>query len=410
MRKKILLTFGLSFLVSLPLLVTVACKVNDVKNQSQLTQQNNTNNQSTNPQDQRQVFSFISKDKQTDEKKYLSAKAVFDFGSENVTTRAGLPVRKTVMILGIYLNLGIKANNSLSGQSEFVENINNLLETKDQLKINDEDIDKVYISSNVDTDKNVDNDFVKSTYKNPIITENLKFIIIKKDKNVIEISGELKIKLDDYRKVDASTLQTTTKNPTIDLTKLTIANDAIANNKIESSKVISYLNQYFKVAQYGHQTPVWPLQGNIDENEKFIFKNVSAPDQTIELTDSEKNNPKIVGIKYTLPESKIDQLIKLYETNPKTNDTSKTHGDFPKARVGRAVEELKFELTDKTKEKESLTLNEQGEVEIEADLTISFISHWGWIKSPEDRAKYLDRIRDWKLTNIKFKVKFNKTS
>ncbi|CAC13230.1 LIPOPROTEIN [Mycoplasmopsis pulmonis] len=394
MHKKFLLTFGLPFLIGVPALATIACKIND-----------NGKNQI-----QRQVLSFISKDKQTDHEKYLSAKAVFDFSTENVTTRAGLPVRKSVMILGIYKNLGIKANNSLSSQSKFVEHVNNLLDSKDQLKIKSEDIDKVYISTNVDTNKNIDNDFVKSTYKNPIVTENLKFVIIKKDKNVIEISGELKIKLDDYRKVDSSTLQATTKNPVIDLTKLTVSNDSIVNNKIEASKVINYLNQYFKVAQHGHQSPNWPLKGNIDENEKFIFKNVSGENQKIELTDTEKNDPKIIGIKYTLPESKIHQLIKLYETNAKLNDASKTHGDFPKARVGRAVEELKFELTDKTKEKESLTLNDQGEVEIEADLTISFISHWGWIKKPEDRTKYLDRIREWKLTNIKFKVKFNKTS
>ncbi|WP_025755714.1 hypothetical protein [Mycoplasmopsis cricetuli] len=312
-----------------------------------------------------------------EQKTSFDASKQLDYGFENTTTRPGMPILKVNALSAIKAGLWIKNDNQLQtgasndGESftkKFIKKINEFLKEDQKLSENLE-IDKVYVSSK--SDKSISEDFIPSTYEKNEVEIDLVFKIISKDKKIYNISGPAKIKVSGYRVVDADTLAPTTDSTII----------ISGFNKTTKKEAIEELNKYFNVSDEKNTNIYFPVP-NLNDKLEPIYKNSDG-----------KPLPK-----RALPDYKIDQFVKLYKNANTAKLTEAPKGNFPKPRVGRAIEKIEFMLAE---ENQSDTTFTKGLTQLKVNVKITFIPHWRWKKTAEGIAK---ETLDWTLKGVVLKI------
>lgn len=297
-------------------------------------------------------------------------------GNENTTTRAGLRIRKSSVIVALEHNLGINAANKLSDVSKFVTQINKILPAESQLQKSDlNNLDSVVISMQPGS-QDVLTDIVPDTKMSPITNVNVLFTLTAKEGQTIGkqnahqlvLSGQTKVKVTDYRRVDQSTLMAAKKPAHITI-------DSKKPGQVTDRALADALNQYFDISADSFATPLFPIW-NVDV----------ATNQPM-FTDKTSGEP----VKHSLKSDQVNALAEMY-----TGLDGNGSGDFGKARIERAVQKVSFAPTADTKLTKSKN-NYNGYY----DVTITFIQHWSWNKAP-----YSEKAASFTLKDVPIDVTY----
>ncbi|MDQ0513928.1 hypothetical protein J2Z62_000366 [Mycoplasmoides fastidiosum] len=307
-------------------------------------------------------------------------------GNENLTTRAGLNVTKAAAITAIKANLGIGVDNKLLSNNEFGIKFNKLLEENQQLsEIDLQNIDSVLISMPSSADKTTLNDYLPSSWVSPIVTEEITFILkAKQDQQFshssateLKISGPVKIKLTDYRRIDETSL-VKQDNQTIQV----LGSKPMTNPK--NSDLLTALNETFSIEDAKFATPLFPIW-NIKK------------DGTPKWFQGSTNNP----VKHSLTDEQIEQLIQLWK-DAKPDAAVNSKGDFPAVRVKRAVEKVNFSLADGVNAETTVTPSSD-KYSVKVNLSLDLMQHWSW----NYQMAYSDAIRSYTFKDITLMISYN---
>lgn len=299
-------------------------------------------------------------------------------GNENTTTRAGLRIRKSSVIVALQHNLGIDVAGHLTDVKKFVTTVNKILPADKELKESDLiNLDRVVISASSGS-KDVLTDLVPDSKQSPVVDLQVRFTLTAKpgktmgeqDTGQIVLDGMTKVKLTDYRRVDQSTI-VPTKTP---------VQIAVKGNKpahVTPESLIKILDNYFDITAPSFATPLFPVW------------NIDPASNTPLFTDASNDEP----VKHSLKRDQIDALAAMY-----TGSDGKGYGDFGKARIERAVQKVSFAPASGQK------IRPAGKGYAgDYDVTITFIQHWSWNSTP-----YTERAADFTLKNVPVIVSFKK--
>lgn len=301
-------------------------------------------------------------------------------GNENTTTRAGLRVRKSSVIVALQHRLAIDVANRLTDPDKFISAMNKILPADSALSAEDlADLDTVVISA-VPGTKDVISDLVPNSIHRPVVDLDLQFTLTAKPGKTIGaekaaqiiLAGQTKVKLTDYRRVDQSTmLAAKTAVP------VTVSGKAPA--KVTYETLVKALDGYFDITDSSFATPLFPIWNVNPATDKPVFINQANGEP----------------VKHSLNASQINTLASMY-----TGPDGKGSGDFGKARIERAVEKVVFTPAQGRKAEDKVTKSGSS-YEGQFDVTITFIQHWSW-----DKSAYTDRAADFTLKNVPVKVMF----
>ncbi|EPT7718452.1 hypothetical protein ACVSDK_004832 [Escherichia coli] len=299
-------------------------------------------------------------------------------GNENTTTRAGLRIRKSSVIVALQHNLGIDVAGHLTDVTKFVTAVNKILPPDKAMKESDlVDLDNVVISMLPDS-QDVLTDLVPDSKRTPVVDLAVRFTLTmkpgkmmgKQDTNQLILNGITKVKLTDYRRVDQSTI-IPTKTPV----HITVKENKPA--QVTPEALANILDNYFDITTPSFATPLFPVW------------NIDPASNTPLFTDESTGEP----VKHSLKHDQIDALAGMY-----TGSDRKGYGDFGKARIERAVQKVSFTPVPNQKIK-PLGKGYEGSY----DVTVTFIQHWSWNKTP-----YTERAADFTLKNVPVIVSFKK--
>ncbi|HAF5680465.1 TPA: hypothetical protein G8N93_005135 [Salmonella enterica] len=299
-------------------------------------------------------------------------------GNENTTTRAGLRVRKSSVIVALQHNLGIDVANHLTDVTKFVSAVNKILPADKGLKESDlVNLDNVVITM-LPGSQDVLADLVPDSKQFPVVGLPVRFTLTAKpgttmgEQNAgqIVLDGMTKVKLTDYRRVDQSTIMAT-KTP------VHITVKAHKPGHVTPEVLAKVLDNYFDITAPSFSTTLFPVW-NIDP----------ASNQPM-FTDEASGEP----VKHSLKSYQIDALAGMY-----TGTDGKGYGDFGKARIERAVQKVSFVPVPDQKIRSA-----GGGYEGNYDVTITFIQHWSWNSAP-----YTERAADFTLKNVPVVISFKK--
>ncbi|SUF97782.1 Uncharacterised protein [Salmonella enterica] len=299
-------------------------------------------------------------------------------GNENTTTRAGLRIRKSSVIVALQHNLGIDVAGHLTDVTKFVTAVNKILPADKALKESDlVNLDNVVISARPGS-QDVLTDLVPDSKHSPVVDLQVRFTLTAKpgktmgeqDTGQLVLDGMTKVKLTDYRRVDQSTI-IPTKTPV----HITVRGNKPAHVTPES--LVKMLDNYFDITAPSFATPLFPVW------------NIDPASNTPLFTDGSTGEP----VKHSLKRDQIDALADMY-----TGSDGKGYGDFGKARIERAVQKVSFAPVSGQK------IRPVGKgYEGNYDVTITFIQHWSWNSVP-----YTERAADFTLKNVPVIVSFRK--
>ncbi|EAS5353201.1 hypothetical protein LKW14_001914 [Salmonella enterica] len=299
-------------------------------------------------------------------------------GNENTTTRAGLRIRKSSVIVALQHNLGIDVANHLTDITKFVTAVNKILPADKGLKESDlVNLDNVVISV-LPGSQDVLTDLVPDSKQFPVVDLQLRFTLTAKpgktiggqDADQLVLEGMTKVKLTDYRRVDQSTI----------IPVKTPVHITVKGNKPEHvtpEALVNILDNYFDITAPSFATPLFPVW------------NIDPASNTPLFTDGSTGEP----VKHSLKSDQIDALAGMY-----TGSDGKGYGDFGKARIERAVQKVSFAPASGQKIR-SVGKDYEGNY----DVTITFIQHWSWNSAP-----YTERAADFTLKNVPVIVSFKK--
>ncbi|EKS3673572.1 hypothetical protein QL374_004698 [Salmonella enterica] len=299
-------------------------------------------------------------------------------GNENTTTRAGLRVRKSSVIVALQHNLGIDVANHLTDVTKFVSAVNKILPADKGLKESDlVNLDNVVITMQPGS-QDVLADLVPDSKQFPVVGLPVRFTLTAKpgttmgEQNAgqLVLDGMTKVKLTDYRRVDQSTIMAT-KTPV----HITVKGHKPGH--VTPEVLAKVLDNYFDITAPSFSTTLFPVW-NIDP----------ASNQPI-FTDEASGEP----VKHSLKSYQIDTLAGMY-----TGTNGKGYGDFGKARIERAVQKVSFVPLPDQKIR-----SVGGGYEGNYDVTITFIQHWSWNSAP-----YTERTADFTLKNVPVVISFKK--
>ncbi|ECG2271364.1 hypothetical protein EU293_16735 [Salmonella enterica subsp. enterica serovar Eastbourne] len=299
-------------------------------------------------------------------------------GNENTTTRAGLRVRKSSVIVALQHNLGIDVANHLTDVTKFVSAVNKILPADKGLKESDlVNLDNVVITM-LPGSQDVLADLVPDSKQFPVVGLPVRFTLTAKpgttmgEQNAgqIVLDGMTKVKLTDYRRVDQSTIMAT-KTP------VNITVKAHKPGHVTPEVLAKVLDNYFDITAPSFSTTLFPVW-NIDPASNHPM-----------FTDEASGEP----VKHSLKSYQIDALAGMY-----TGTDGKGYGDFGKARIERAVQKVSFVPVPDQKIRSA-----GGGYEGNYDVTITFIQHWSWNSAP-----YTERAADFTLKNVPVIISFKK--
>ncbi|ECI0840256.1 hypothetical protein AU892_24235 [Salmonella enterica subsp. diarizonae] len=299
-------------------------------------------------------------------------------GNENTTTRAGLRVRKSSVIVALQHNLGIDVANHLTDVTKFVSAVNKILPADKGLKESDlVNLDNVVITMQPGS-QDVLADLVPDSKQFPVVGLPVRFTLTAKpgttmgEQNAgqIVLDGMTKVKLTDYRRVDQSTIMAT-KTPV----HITVKGHRPGH--VTPEVLAKVLDNYFDISAPSFSTTLFPVW-NIDP----------ASNQPM-FTDEASGEP----VKHSLKSYQIDALAGMY-----TGTDGKGYGDFGKARIERAVQKVGFVPVPDQKIRSA-----GGGYEGNYDVTITFIQHWSW-----NSASYTERAADFTLKSVPVVISFEK--
>lgn len=306
-------------------------------------------------------------------------------GNENTTTRAGLRVRKSSVVVALQHNLAIDVANHLTDSAKFISAVNKILPAQDALKEEDlADLDTVVITASAGS-KDVITDLVPDSINNPIVDLDVQFTLTAKPGKTIGamhvqnlvLAGQTKVKLTDYRRVNQSTIKTSQT-----AVHVTVKDKQEAGAKsITYGKLAQALDGYFDITAPSFATPLFPIW-NIDpatHQPMFIDKASGEP------------------VKHSLNREQINTLAAMY-----TGLNGTGSGDFGKARIERAVQKVVFVPAQGKPDTGKITKS-GGAYTGNFDVTITFIQHWSW-----NNDAYTDRQADFTLNDVPVKVTFKK--
>ncbi|EBR9313123.1 TPA: hypothetical protein ACWV7G_001550 [Salmonella enterica subsp. enterica serovar Muenchen] len=299
-------------------------------------------------------------------------------GNENTTTRAGLRVRKSSVIVALQHNLGIDVANHLTDVTKFVSAVNKILPADKGLKESDlVNLDNVVISMQPGS-QDVLADLTPDSKQFPVVDLPVRFTLTAKpgttmgeqNADQLVLDGMTKVKLTDYRRVDQSTIMAT-KTP------VHITVKAHKPGHVTPEVLAKVLDNYFDITAPSFSTTLFPVW-NIDP----------ASNQPM-FTDEASGEP----VKHSLKNYQIDALAGMY-----TGTDGKGHGDFGKARIERAVQKVSFAPVSDQK------IRSVGDgYEGNYDVSITFIQHWSWNSAP-----YTERAASFTLKNVPVIISFKK--
>ncbi|HAG1966966.1 TPA: hypothetical protein G8R56_005274 [Salmonella enterica] len=299
-------------------------------------------------------------------------------GNENTTTRAGLRVRKSSVIVALQHNLGIDVADHLTDVTKFVTAVNKILPADKGLKESDlVNLDSVVITM-LPGSQDVLTDLVPDSKQLPVVDLQVRFTLTAKPGTTIGgqnadqlvLDGMTKVKLTDYRRVDQSTVMTTKKPVHITVKgnkPVHVTPEALANE----------LDNYFDITAPSFATTLFPVWNIDPDSNQPMF------------TDAVSGEP----VKHSLKSYQIDALAGMY-----TGPDGKGYGDFGKARIERAVQKVTFSPVSGQKIR-----SVRGGYEGNYDVTITFIQHWSWNSAP-----YTERAADFTLKNVPVIISFKK--
>ncbi|HGJ5066360.1 TPA: hypothetical protein ACJGSF_004532 [Salmonella enterica subsp. enterica serovar Muenchen] len=299
-------------------------------------------------------------------------------GNENTTTRAGLRVRKSSVIVALQHNLGIDVAGHLTDVSKFVTAVNKILPAEKGLKESDlVNLDNVVITMQPGSQDVLD-DLVPDSKQFPVVGLPVRFTLTAKPGTTIGeqsagqlvLDGMTKVKLTDYRRVDQSTIMATR-------TPVHITAKGHKPGHVTPENLAEVLDNYFDITAPSFATTLFPVW-NIDP----------VSNQPI-FTDKASGEP----VKHSLKSDQIDALAGMY-----TGLDGKGYGDFGKARIKRAVQKVSF-----TPVSDQKIRSVRGSYEGNYDVTITFIQHWSWNNAP-----YTERAADFTLKNVPVIISFKK--
>ncbi|EGO1729056.1 hypothetical protein ITO53_004076 [Salmonella enterica] len=299
-------------------------------------------------------------------------------GNENTTTRAGLRIRKSSVIVALQHNLGIDVAGHLTDVTKFVTAVNKILPADKVLKESDlVNLDNVVISAQPGS-QDVLTDLVPDSKQSPVVDLQVRFTLTAKpgktmgeqDTDQLVLDGMTKVKLTDYRRVDQSTIMPT-KTPV----HITVRGNKPA--QVTPEALANMLDNYFDITAPSFATPLFPVW------------NIDPASDTPMFTDESTGEP----VKHSLKRDQIDALAGMY-----TGSDGKGYGDFGKARIERAVQKVSCAPVSGQK------IRPAGKgYEGNYDVTITFIQHWSWNSTP-----YTERAADFTLKNVPVIVSFKK--
>lgn len=299
-------------------------------------------------------------------------------GNENTTTRAGLRIRKSSVIVALQHNLGIDVAGHLTDATKFVTAVNKILPADKALKESElVNLDNVVISV-LPASQDVLTDLVPDSKQSPVVDLLVRFTLTtkpgktmgKQDTNQLVLKGMTKVKLTDYRRVDQSTIM-----PTKIPVRITVKENKPA--QVTPEALANMLDNYFDITAPSFATPLFPIW------------NIDPASDTPLFTDESTGEP----VKHSLKRDQIDALAGMY-----TGKDGKGYGDFGKARIERAVQKISFAPVSSQKIKH-IGNGYEGSY----DVTVTFIQHWSW-----NRAPYTERAADFTLKNVPIIVSFKK--
>lgn len=303
-------------------------------------------------------------------------------GNENTTTRAGLRVRKSSVIVALQHYLGINVAGQLTDPAKFIKAINKILPADKALQDSDlTNLGMVAVNMAANTN-DVISDIVPDSKSNPIVKLNVSFTLIAKpgetlgnsNTSQLVIGGESKVKLTDYRRVDQSTMKATT-------TPVHIVINGKKPAQVTNEALAKVLDNHFDITSADFTTTLFPIWNVDPKTDKPIF------------IDQSNGEP----VKHSLKKQQIDTLAAMY-----TGLDGKGSGDFSKARIERAVQKVVF--TPAAGEKADGKIKEnKGKYDAKYDVTITFIQHWSW-----NKEAYTDREADFTLKGVPVQVSFKK--
>lgn len=300
-------------------------------------------------------------------------------GNENTTTRAGLRVRKSSVIVALQKNMGLDVAGHLKDSEKFLAALNKILPAESALKAEDlADLDTVVISMEPAT-PDLFADLAPNSIQQPIVDLPVRFTLNAKEGKTIGrqavdrlvADGITKVKLTDYRRVDQSTLAAT-KTP------VAITIKANRPKHATYAALAQSLDAYYDITDPSFATPLFPIWNVDPETGKPMF------------IDQASGEP----VKHSLNRQQLDALAAMY-----TGLDGKGLGDFGKARIERAVQKVSFAASEPVGGVKSTKDGYEGHF----DVTITFIQHWSWNKAP-----YTERQADFTLKNVPIKIRFTK--
>lgn len=300
-------------------------------------------------------------------------------GNENTTTRAGLRVRKSSVIVALQHHLGIDVAGRLTDPAKFISAVNKLVPADKALQASDlTNLEMVVVGMQSAT-TDVLTDIVPNSINNPVINAKVNFTLIAKagetlgssKASQLVIGGETPVKLSDYRRVDESTMKTTT-------TPVKIAIEGKKPAQVTYDSLAKALDGYFDITSDHFTTSLFPIWNVDPATDKPMFTNQSGE-----------------PVKHSLQKHQIDTLAAMY-----TGLDGKGAGDFGKARIERAVQKVVF--TPAAGEKADANIKDnKGVYAAKYDVTITFIQHWSW-----NKAAYTEREADFTLKGVPVQVSF----
>ncbi|STU54350.1 Uncharacterised protein [Klebsiella pneumoniae subsp. ozaenae] len=185
-------------------------------------------------------------------------------GNENTTTRAGLKVRKSSVIVALQHNLGIDVANQLIDATKFVTAVNKILPADKRLKESELiNLDNVVISMSSGS-QDILTDLVPDSKQLPVVDLQVRFALTAKSGttigeqniNQLVLEGMTKVKLTDYRRVNQSTIMTT-KTPV----RITVKGNKPEH--VTEDALVNLLGDYFDITAPSFATTLFPIW-NID--------------------------------------------------------------------------------------------------------------------------------------------------
>ncbi|EHI3122953.1 hypothetical protein J9N36_004384 [Salmonella enterica] len=299
-------------------------------------------------------------------------------GNENTTTRAGLRVRKSSVIVALQHNLGIDVANHLNDVQKFVTAVNKILPADKGMKASDlANLDNVVITIQPSS-QDVLADLVPDSKQFPVVELNVRFTLTAKpgtsigDQNAdrLVLDGMTKVKLTDYRRVDQSSI-IATKTPV----HITIKGHQPGH--VTPEALAKVMDNYFDITAPSFATPLFPVWNIDPDSNQPMF------------TDEVSGEP----VKHSLKSDQIDALAEMY-----TGLDGKGFGDFGKARIKRAVQKVSFIPVSDQKIRSA-----KGGYKGNYDVNITFIQHWSWNNLP-----YTEREAEFTLKNVPIIISFKK--